>query len=188
MASGELVIMVTTANLTADDVEQLPEDGRGEVIRGEMLEVCPTNWDHADIAGNVVTSLKIWIRPRRLGFAGVEAGFVIATEPLTVLAPDVAFVRAERLPSPDWREKFLPIAPDLAVEIVSPSESSRETHDKILLYLEAGTPIVWVIYPRRRTVTVHTQDRMARILSEGEMLDGGDVLPGFTLPVAEVFA
>jgi Uma2 family endonuclease len=180
--------MATTATMTLEALERLPEDECGEVIRGEMLPVSPVGIDHSDVAGDVLVTLKLWVRARNLGLVGGEIGFALSRDPLTVLAPDVAFIRVERVPSGRERQRFFNGAPDLAVEVVSPSETSPETHDKVLLYLDAGTPLVWVVHPERRTVTVYSRDRTARIFTEGETLDGGNVLPGFTLPVADIFA
>lgn len=180
--------MATTAMMTLEALERLPEDERGEVIRGEMLPVSPVGVEHGDIAGNALIALKLWVRTRGLGLVGGEIGFVLDRDPLLLLAPDVAFIRAERLSPAVRRQSFFSGAPDLAVEVVSPSETSPETHEKVLLYLDAGTPLVWVVHPSHRTVTVYTKDRAARIFREEETLDGGDVLPGFTVPVAEIFA
>jgi Uma2 family endonuclease len=180
--------MATTATLTLEALEQLPEDERGEVIRGEMLPVSPTGVDHSDVAGDLVILLKPWVRSRGLGFVGGEAGFVLSHDPLIVLSPDVAFVRAENVPAGKQRQRFFNCAPDLAIEVVSPSETSPEIHDKVLLYLDAGTPLVWVVHPQRRTVTVYASDRTARIFTEEETVGGADVLPGLALPVADIFA
>lgn len=180
--------MATTATLTLEELERLPEDERGEVIRGEMHPVSPTGIEHGDIAGNVLVALKPWVRLRWLGVVGGEIGFVLSRDPLVVLAPDVAFIPAARLPPAGQRQGFFHGAPALAVEVVSPSESAPETQAKVLLYLEAGAALVWVIHPRRRTVTVYFADRTSRDLNEADTLDGGDVLPGFTMRVAEIFA
>ncbi|MDP9363937.1 MAG: Uma2 family endonuclease [Chloroflexota bacterium] len=114
-------------------------------------------------------------------------GLFLAHEPDTVVAPDVAFVRAERLPSPSERRGFSPVVPDLAVEVVSPSDRQAKVDEKVALYLAAGVPLLWVAYPRRRVVRVHRPGREPVELGEGDVLDGEDVLPGFRLPVADVF-
>ncbi len=122
------------------------------------------------------------------GLVGPEIGFVLAVAPDTLLAPDVSYTREDWLPPESARGRFLRLAPDLAVEVLSPTDTAAEIAEKVSLYLEAGTRLVWVVDPRRRTVAVHTPDRVARTLVVGDTLDGGDVLPGFVLPLAELFA
>ena len=104
-----------------------------------------------------------------------------------MVAPDVAFVRTERLRP--WRNRrgFLPIAPDLAVEVISPSETAKHIADKIAAYLEAGTALLWVVRSIPQTVTVYEPGHDPRVLGIGDILDGGTVLPGFSLPVAAIF-
>lgn len=105
-----------------------------------------------------------------------------------MLAPDLAFVRGERLPPREQWQGFLRLAPDLAVEILSPNDRAGYVTDKVMAYLDAGTQLVWLVDPRRHLVTVYTADRLARLLRSGESLDGGAVLPGFALPLDELFA
>jgi Uma2 family endonuclease len=101
--------------------------------------------------------------------------------------PDVALVRAERLPPPHERIGAMPVIPDLAVEIVSPSDRITKVRDKIRRYLEAGVPLIWLIEPRRRQVTVYRPGQPEHVLGMADELDGGEVLPGFRLAVAELF-
>jgi Uma2 family endonuclease len=105
-----------------------------------------------------------------------------------VLAPDVAFVRADRLPAEEEADRFARLAPDLAVEIISPSDTGPEVDEKVGLYLGAGVPLVWVVDPRRKTVRVWKGDGTDRLLSEDDELDGGEVLPGFRILVSRLFA
>jgi len=118
---------------------------------------------------------------------GAETGFFVARDPDTVLAPDIAFIRADRLPPPEDLIGFVPVAPDLAVEIVSPSNSETEMADTVQDYLDAGVALVVVGRPRPRTITLHAPGQPVRILSEGDVLDFGDVLPGLRLAVADIF-
>ena len=182
--------MVTTPTrpMTAEDVWALPEDERGELIRGEFRPMAPAEPDHGDLTMAFGQHLRPWVRANAPGLVGAEVGFRLPGVENVLVAPDVAYVREERLPPPGRRSGFLALAPDLAVEILSPSNTATELNDKILLYLEAGTRLVWVVDPRRRSVAVHTPDRLARTLLVGVTLDGGDVLPGFALPLAELFA
>ena len=108
--------------------------------------------------------------------------------PDTVRGPDVSFIRRERAPSGDALDKFTEGPPDLAVEVVSPSNAAGKIARKVGEYLASGAGLVWVAYPSKRLVIVHTPDGAKRMVREPESLDGGEVLPGFTLPVAEVFA
>ena len=181
--------MATTKLMTAEELEQMPDDGfRYDLVRGVLIRMAPAARRPARIELRVGHYLYTFVDEHQLGEVyGAEAGFILARDPDIVRAPDVSFVRAERL-TPDLDEdKFLPFPPDLAVEIVSPSDRARDVHDKVIDYLDAGVPLMWVIHPQRRTVTVYTSNRTARVLREGDELDGGAVLPGFRLPVAEIF-
>ena len=184
--------MATTSTpprpMTADDIWAMPEDERGELIRGEFRPMPPADGDHADTTSAVIAPLYPWVRAHAPGLVGPEIGFRLPGVENVLLAPDVAYVREDRLPPRGQRTGFLDLAPDLAVEVLSPSNTASEMNDKVLLYLEAGTRLVWVVDPRRRIVVIHTPDRLARTLVVGDTLDGGDVLPGFTLPLAELFA
>ena len=118
--------------------------------------------------------------------SGEEGGYIITRNPDSVVAPDLAFVRNERVRATP-RRGFSPALPDLAVEVMSPSNSAADIEEKIRLYLEAGIPLVWWARPETRTVSVHRLGREPLALGEGDELDGEDVLPGFRLPVADVF-
>ena len=116
-----------------------------------------------------------------------EPDYIIARNPDSVLAPDIGFVRKDRILVSGRSVKFWPGAPDLAVEVLSPSDSALEVDEKTAEYLTAGTALVWVVNPKRRTVAIHRADRTVSLLSDGDVLDGEDVLPGFRFPVAEIF-
>jgi Uma2 family endonuclease len=119
--------------------------------------------------------------------AGAETGFLIRRNPDTVRAPDCAFIRKERIPANGIPKKFWPFAPDLAVEVLSPSDSASDVFEKIDEWLDAGTRLVWLVDPDKKTVTVHAAKRPAIKLRLGDTLEGEDVLPGFKLPVADIF-
>lgn len=114
-----------------------------------------------------------------------DTGFVLSRDPDTVLAPDVAFVRADRLPPPGQRHRFAELAPDLAVEVVSPDRATDVT-EKTLRYLDAGVALVWVVYPAQRTVAVHHAGGEMRLVGDDGVLDGGGVLPGLALAVRDL--
>lgn len=180
--------MATTALLTAEDIAVFPEDMYGELIRGEWREMNPPGYRHGKVQLRIGSSLLAWATAHGLGDVTVESGYVLERGPDTVVGPDVAFVRTERVPSPEQEARFVPAAPDLAVEVVSPSQSQRHVEEKVGIYLDTGTRLVWVVDPQRRTVTVYTRDVEPRTLVVGDVLVGGDVLPGYSLPVSDIFA
>jgi Uma2 family endonuclease len=176
------------APATADAVERLPEDDRFEILRGEPLPVRPMVFGQSAAAGALIAALVRFARDHRLGVAGGGGGFVLGRDPDTLLAPDAAFVCADRLPPCSEWAGFLHLAPDLAAEVIAPDDLASVMVDKTLTYLDAGVRLVWVVDPWQRIVTVYTPDGLARILREDDVLDGRDVLPGLALPVAELFA
>jgi len=174
--------------MTAEDLLALPDDGkRYELVEGELQEMPPVSGPHGRDGLRIGSQFLVYAETHDLGEAyGADTGFILSRNPDTVRAPDAAFVRKERLVEID-AEGFLPLAPDLAVEVVSPSNTVNEMSRKVQEYLDAGTAIVWVVEPQRRQVTVYTPDVIARIYRDGDVLDGGDVLPGFTLSVTYIF-
>lgn len=180
----------TTQLLTAEDLCHYPDDGahKYELVEGRLFVSEPPGVEHGSIALNVGAALQAFVEPRRLGLVTMEVGCVLRRGPDTVRGPDVTFVRFERIPASDQREKFFEGAPDLAVEVISPSERAGEVARKVASYLAAGTQLVWAVYPRKRLVVVHTPGGDKRLLREPEALAGGDLLPGFVLPVRKVFA
>ena len=182
--------MATTKLLTVEEYDLIPDDGRlWELIDGETVEKKPTGGRISEVGGAVLGSFRNHEVPRQVAKVnGADGGFLRQRNPDRVRSPDVAFVAAERLPPPEEREGTLRLAPDLAVEVVSPWDRMPEVRAKVQEYLAARTRLVWVVEPRRRTITVHAADGTVRELGEGDVLDGGDVLPGFRLPVADIFA
>ena len=174
---------------TAEDLWQLPEGGRWyELVKGELIEMTPPGGRHGKIALRLGRYLQTHVDAHRLGEVMVESGFLLASQPDTVRGPDISFAAAERVPSEGLPEGFFPGAPDLAVEIVSPGDTDVEVQDKVMDYLTHGTRRVWVVRPRQRTVTVHRPDGTARLLQGKDVLDGEDVVPGFTFLLQELFA
>jgi Uma2 family endonuclease len=176
-----------TGIMTIEEFERLPDDGwRLELVRGQVVREPPAGFEHGDVAFEIGTLLRLFARKHRLGkVVGTDAGFVLFDEPPTVRAPDVAFVSKERLTFDPKR--FAPIAPDLAVEVISPSNTMSEIHEKVLDYLDAGTRLVWVVDPGSCMVAVYRSRDEIRLLNRADELDGGDVLPGFRLKVSELF-
>lgn len=178
----------TATKLTAADVWNLPEDRRGELIDGEMLPVTPVDADHGDTVGGLIEPLRRWTRAGHPGVVGSEVGFAPPDVPGVLLAPDVSYYPADRLPPRGQRAGFTQSPPVLAVEVLSPGNGASQIAEKVDLYLRHGVLLVWVVDPRRATVVAHTPDGLSRRLAVGDVLDGGEVLPGFSLPLAELFA
>jgi Uma2 family endonuclease len=156
-----------------------------ELVRGRVIEVSPAGNEASETGVNISTELKIFVKAHPIGrITGADGGYQLG--PNTMRAPDVGFYGNEKLATLKDRKKYLPFAPDLAVEVVSPNDSASEVQDKVALYLQAGTRLVWVFYPDLRQV-VHHPDRTARTLSAEETLDGEDVLPGLQLKIADLF-
>ncbi len=174
--------------VTLEEFERLCRDGkRRELVRGEVRELMPTKSWHGSSTGIIHGALWAYVRPRKLGRVyAAETGFVLERDPDTLRAPDCAFIRAERLPSPLPNE-FLNILPDLAVETLSENDRPREIREKIAQWLENGVPLVWLVDPVKKTVTAHRSGMEPRVLKIGDFLDGEEILSGFRLPVAEIF-
>ncbi len=175
---------------TADELLRMPRDGvRRELVGGELREMTPAGFKHGLIATNVAESLSQHVRAKGLGrVAAAETGFRIARDPDTVRAPDVSFVRRERVEQAGDVEGYFPGAPDLAVEVVSPGDRYGEVEEKVMDWLAAGTRMVVVVHPSRRAATVYRSRSDIALLTEDDALDGGDVVPGWSLPVRDVFA
>jgi Uma2 family endonuclease len=137
---------------------------------------------------NLTTPLDQHVRANNLGAVyASETGFQIASNPDTVRAPDVAFVRRERLAEVGEVEGYWPGAPDLAVEVISPGDTYSEVEEKVLEWLGAGVRLVVVVNPRKRAVTVYRSRTDIVVLTEDEVIEGGNVVPGWTMPVASLF-
>ena len=179
------------ATQTITTAQQLLEAeglGRCELVRGELAMMSPAGFEHGRLIGRIGARLSQRVETDALGVVvGAETGFHIARDPDTVRAPDVAFIRKERLP-PGPILGFFPGAPDLAVEVVSPNDRASELLAKVQDWLAAGCLAVWVIDPLQRTVAVYRPDKPLATLRPADVLEGDDVVPGFSVPVAEIFA
>ena len=175
--------------LTAADLMRLPDDGyRYELEGGRLIRMPPGGPLASIVAATILTLLNQFVRLHRLGVVGgADFGMILARDPDTVRAPDVAFYRADRLPPGGIPVTYWELAPDLAVEVLSPSDRRSKVLRKVSEYLDAGTPLVWVVDPRRRTAVVYRPEGEPTILGADGVLDGEDVLPGFTLTLAEVW-
>lgn len=176
--------------MTADKLARLPDDGnRYELVEGRLLQMPPASFLSSVVAATILRIVSNFVVQHRLGVcAGADGGVRLRSEPDTVRAPDVSFVRAERIPAGGLVAGYWPGAPDLAVEVLSPSDRYPEVQRKVQEYLDAGTRLVWVVDPESRTATAFHPDGRSSFLSEDDALDGEDVLPGFRLPLSEVWA
>jgi Uma2 family endonuclease len=180
---------VHTRPLTAEDLWEMPHHGgRCELVRGELRDMSPAGGEHGHVAVSIAALLRNHVKPRNLGFVlAAETGFVVGRNPDSVLAPDVSFVRCGRLPPGKITRKFVPLVPDLAVEVLSPWDKPGEVKEKIKDWLDAAVGMLWVVDPDNETITVHRPGKPARTLRAADTLEGADVVPGFRCAVAEVF-
>lgn len=173
---------------TADDLLRMTDDGkRRELVQGVIYEMTPVGDIHTILGIEIAWLLNNFIRTHDLGWVtGADAGFQLSEDPDTVRSPDVGFVSKARVPK--LTGKYFTVAPDLAVEIMSPGDTASEIQAKVLEYFQAGTHLVWVVYPKTKTVAVHVDAKTTHTVDLDGILDGGDVLPGFALPVRDIFA
>ena len=179
----------TTKLMTAEELLDMPDDGfRYELVRGELRKMAPAGRVHGKRGNRVNYSLSAHVYENDLGEVYLaESGFHLEVDPDHVLAPDIAFVTREREDEFPDADGFFPGPPDLAIEVISPSDRYTEVADKVAEWLAAGTRMVVVVNPRNRTVQAHTPEGVTE-LTEADTLDGGDVVPGWRLPVADIFA
>jgi Uma2 family endonuclease len=179
--------------MTADELLTLPSfvngsDRRYELIKGVLKVMSPTKPLHGVICARIAAHLVRFVEEHDLGEVfGAETGFLVETDPDTVVGADAAFVSRERLATVETFDKFFPFAPDLAIEVLSPGNTVNEIDEKINFYFAANARTVWVFNPKRRTVAVYRSPFDVRILSEQETLEGGDVLPQFRLELSKLF-
>ena len=178
-----------TTLLTAEDLLRLYSEGvRGELVRGVLCETMPTGGEHSEIVANLVIEMGQVIKANGLGrISASDAGVLLEREPDTVREPDIAFFSVEKIARGVRVRGYYEVVPDIVVEVASPSDSAREVNDKARMWLSYGVRLVWVVYPDARRVDVHPQSGAMQTLTDGDTLDGGDVLPGFAYAVADVF-
>ncbi|MBX7074571.1 MAG: Uma2 family endonuclease [Pirellulales bacterium] len=181
--------MATRERLTtADELLQMPDDGRRyELIQGKLNSLSPGGYEHGAVIGELTGHLWQFVRFHELGkICGAETGFLLETTPDTLLAPDIAFVRAARAPT-DRGTGYYRGAPDLAVEVMPPNDSPAQVEAKAQHWLTAGAQGVWVVDPARRCVAVWHREAAAAIFTEAMLLEDSVLLPGFAVRVAELF-
>ncbi|MHB8618353.1 MAG: Uma2 family endonuclease [Chloroflexota bacterium] len=180
--------MLTKALFTGEDLERIQAlTGKNyELIRGELFEASPVTFRHGQVAAQIGRLLLNWNDGARFGQVSIEAGYRIGRDPDTVRGPDVSFVPHGRL-SPEQRRRGFPDAtPDLAVEVRSPNDTWKELTDKADQFLEAGTPLVWIVEPDE-SVEVRRAGLEPVTLGPEDALSAEDVLPGFRCRVRDLF-
>ena|SRR5947208_1512729 len=179
-----------TKPMTADELLEMPDDGyRYELVKGELIQMSPTGDEHGQVTVALTGPLHMHVKKHNLGRVYAAAtGFKLESAPDTVRAPDIAFVSSERVEATGTLTGFRSGAPDLVVEVLSPSDRIGRVEAKVKQWLETGARLVWVVSPKLKTVTVYRSLWDIVALTEKDTLDGGDVVPGFQIKVADIFA
>ncbi len=179
-----------TRLLTAEDLWNISDNGmRHELVDGELRTMAPAGGEHGGIVMHFGGRLATFVEDHDLGvMMSSETGFVIAGEPETVRCPDFAFVAKSRIPQEGIPKGFWKIVPDLACEVVSPSDTLFDVEEKVQQYLQSGVRLVWLINPKQRTVTVYRPGPIVRVLTIRDSIEGEEVIPGFSYRVQKVFA
>ena len=174
--------------LTADEVFAMPNTKFGvELVKGELIRKMPTGILPGIIVARLAAALSVFVRQRKLGeVLGAETGFKLQLNPDTLRAPDVSFLSREKFLQVKNISKFFSGAPDLAIEVISPSETFQDVQEKIEEYLAAGVPLIWIIRPKQLTITVYRPNRELKVLHEADELDGEDIIPGFHCLIEEI--
>lgn len=175
--------------MTAEELLSLPDDEkRYELVEGELREIAPAGARHGDATAALTVLLGQYVRANRLGrVLAAETGFRISRDPDTVRAPDVSFVSRERVPSDGPPEGYWELAPDLAVEVVSPNDTAAEVQSKVQMWLEVGVRLVWVVYPGTRSVVAYKSLRDISTFTAGDAISGDEIVPGFECKVSGIF-
>ncbi|MDZ7705863.1 MAG: Uma2 family endonuclease [Trueperaceae bacterium] len=181
---------VESQSISAEQLFELSGEGKHyELVRGELDVVAPAGHKHGYITMEIGSSLARHVRENRFGRVyAAETGFKLASNPDTVLAPDVAFVSTERLQNVDTTTAYLLVAPDLVVEVLSPSDLNSKIAEKVAMWLEHHTSLVIVIDPHLHTATLYRSRTDANILTRTDTLDGGEVVPGWQLSLDTLFS
>lgn len=177
-------------HVTADELLAMPDDGFCyELVKGELIRMSPTGLRHGGITVNLTLLVGLYVKDHRLGKVyAAETGFKLESNPDTVRAPDISFITRGKLESTGETKGYWPGAPDLVVEVTSPSDRVGKVEKKVREWLQFGARMVWVVSPELRTITVYRSLNDIVVLTENDTLDGGEVIPGFAVPVAEIFA
>ena len=177
----------------AADLERFPDDGyQYEIWHGELVRMAPAGGRHGECEAKLVTALGVQMGAIGRVYTG-DTGFLLREQPDELVSPDVAFVRHDRLPPPPERIRYLRVVPDLVVEIRSPNDAEAEVRAKLSLYLEVGVPLVWIVDPQKQIVEEVRasaggpgDSRLMRA-DAGDVLEGGELLHGFRVSLADIF-
>lgn len=175
-----------TPPLTIEEFSRLPRGSeQHEMSAGELITMPPPKSLHTVVALVVLEVLQDYLRQQGSARAIPEAGYVLSRDPLTIRQPDISVLSKARIRSTD-PDSYFEGAPELAVEVVSPSDSAEDLQLKVRQYLQAGARQVWILYPKTKCVHVFHGSE-GKILNESQTLEGGDLLPGFSVKVADLF-
>ncbi len=179
----------TASLMTAQQLMELPDDAmQYELVLGELLMSPPAGRDHGRFETRIVARLDAHVTRHELGEVTTgDTGFLLSRNPDTVRAPDAGFISNGRIRLTDPREHYWTVAPDLAVEVLSPGDRPQATAEKVAQYLDAGVLLVWVVNTKTRTIRQYAPGTAVITLTISDTLDGGSVVPGFRMPVREVF-
>ena len=179
-----------TKPMTAEELLVIPDDGNCyELVKGELRMAPPPGFEHGKVTMNLAGPLYHHVKSNDLGVVfAAKTGFKLESNPDTVRAPDVAFLRRERAQETGRVTGYSSGAPDLVVEVLSPSDRSIEVEEKVAAWLDAGARLVWVVSPKLHTITVYRSLTDIVTLTEKDTLEGGDVVPRFSIKIAEIFA
>lgn len=181
---------MATKLMTAEEFAVLPDTNDGnqrELVRGRVITMPPAGFYHGLVCNLIGEKLGAFVRASGLGFVtNNDSGVILDRDPDTVRGPDVAYFSRERMPEP-LRHGYPDVAPDLVVEVMSPSDVFTRVQDKVGQYLDAKVRLVWVLVPEDRSAAVFRESRKTAVLYNGSALSGEDVLPGFSCPVADLF-
>jgi Uma2 family endonuclease len=180
---------VSSNPITADQLLGMPDDGkRYELLEGVIQMMSPAGGRHGSVAFDLAFALGQHVKSKGLGSVfAAETGFLISTDPDTVRAPDVAFVRHKRMQELENLDGYLPLAPDLVGEVVSPNDSTSEVEAKSQMWLAAGVRMVLVVDPANETIRVYCTPSQIDVFHHGDTIDATDVVEGWKLKVADVF-
>jgi Uma2 family endonuclease len=180
---------LTTRRYTIEDLDTLTAAGQDyELLRGQLIEVSPTGWDHGDSVAEILALLRMYVKANQLGKVTTKNGFILARNPDVLFAPDIAYVSKAKLLPRAQLHGFVELVPDLVVEVVAPSDRLSNVTAKTIEYLDAGVTLVWLVDPEQRTISTFAPGQRVRTLHEADELDGGDILPGFRVTVGEIFS
>lgn len=175
--------------LTFEDAARLdPDQFPGEIVNGEWVPMTRNTWRHGEVVRNITFQLTLYMRKHREWSVSTgDPGTKLKGADATLRGPDVGVTRSERRPQGKGAAGWLEGAPELAVEVIGESQKPMRLASKALEYLAAGSQMVWVVDPEDELVMVFTAPNQVQVLGSDDLLDGGDVLPGFSCKVSEFF-